>query len=249
MERTQPRGLNRSRVFRLLSKTSSERFVTDRIETLSGHFLGQPYQSSPLVGSAECAEVFVASLDGFDCVTYIETVLALARAASVDEFVGWLRRIRYENGRIEWARRNHYMTGWIRNNVRAGIIKPVSTPGIALLSRQRILNVVSGLAVERIRVKCVPKRAVMRLAPVLHTADLLFFVSTRAHLDVFHAGIIVRDGERTQLRHASRSRGRVVEQELRDFIKENRMAGVIVARPQQRVSPSQSIGRAQRVGR
>ncbi len=33
------------------------------------------------------------------------------------------------------------------------------------------------------------------------------------------------------MRHASRSRGFVVEQELSEFLKANRMAGVIVARP------------------
>jgi hypothetical protein len=34
------------------------------------------------------------------------------------------------------------------------------------------------------------------------------------------------------MRHASRSQGLVVEQELREFLKANRMAGVIVVRPQ-----------------
>jgi hypothetical protein len=35
------------------------------------------------------------------------------------------------------------------------------------------------------------------------------------------------------MRHASRSQGFVVEQELREFLKTNRMAGVIVVRPQE----------------
>jgi hypothetical protein len=35
------------------------------------------------------------------------------------------------------------------------------------------------------------------------------------------------------LRHASRSRGLVVEQELSKFLKTNRMTGVIAARPQE----------------
>jgi len=34
------------------------------------------------------------------------------------------------------------------------------------------------------------------------------------------------------MRHASRSQGMVVEQELSEFLKANRMAGVIVVRPQ-----------------
>ena len=67
---------------------------------------------------------------------------------------------------------------------------------------------------------------------ILQTADLIFFVSTRKHLDVFHAGIIVRDGGKVFMRHASRSQGLVVEQQLSGFLKTNRMAGVIVMRPQ-----------------
>ena len=105
-------------------------------------------------------------------------------------------------------------------------------PAVPILSRERVLNVVPGLAAQRTRVKCVPKPAVPRLAAHLRSGDLIFFVSTRKNLDVFHAGIIVRDGKSMLMRHASRSQGFVVEQELSEFLKANRMTGVIVARPQ-----------------
>jgi hypothetical protein len=65
----------------------------------------------------------------------------------------------------------------------------------------------------------------------LHSGDLVFFVSTRRHLDVFHTGIIVRDGASVLMRHASRSQGGVVEQPLSEFLKANRMTGVIAVRP------------------
>ncbi len=232
MKHAQPRGLSRQRVKQLLSETKNDRCAGSRIDVLSRHFVGHSYQPNPLIGSADTAEVFTASLDGFDCVTYIETIVALARASNVDDFTEWLRKIRYERGRIQWKRRNHYMTRWIRNNVREGIIRPVSMPTVPILSRERVLNVVPGLAAQRTRVKCVPKPAVPRLERYLQTGDLIFFASTRKNLDVFHAGIIVRDGKRVFMRHASRSQGMVVEQELSEFLKANRMAGVIVVRPQ-----------------
>ena len=232
MKHAQPRGLSRRRVEQLLSETKYDRSVGSRIDVLSRHFLGHSYKPNPLIGSADTAEVFTASLDGFDCVTYIETIVALARASNVDDFTEWLRKIRYEQGRIQWERRNHYMTLWIRNNVREGIIRPVSMPAVPILSRERVLNVVPGLAAQRTRVKCVPKPAVPRLERYLQSGDLIFFASTRKNLDVFHAGIIVRDGKKVFMRHASRSQGFVVEQELSEFLKANRMAGVIVVRPQ-----------------
>ena len=230
MKNPQPRGLNRRRVEQLLSQTKDDRAIGSRIEVLSRHFLGRPYQTNPLIGSADSAEVFTASIDRFDCVTYIETVVALARASTVDGSIEWLRKIRYERGRIQWDRRNHYMTLWIRNNVREGIIRRVSMMAVPTVSMERVLNVVSGLTPRRIRITCVTKRAVPRCSERLQSGDVISFASTHKHLDVFHAGIIVRDGKRILMRHASRSRGGVVEQGLTEFLKANRMAGVIVVR-------------------
>ncbi|HYK63957.1 MAG TPA: N-acetylmuramoyl-L-alanine amidase-like domain-containing protein [Patescibacteria group bacterium] len=231
----QPRGLSRRRVNQLLSTAKRDRSLDRRIDVISRAFLGRPYKPDPLIGSADRPEVFTASLNGFDCVTYIETVLALALASSAEDFVEWLRKIRYEGGRIQWERRNHYMTGWIRSNLRNPIIKPASIAALPALRKERVLNTVPGLPPQRTLMKCVPKRAMPRLAPRLQTGDLMFFVSTRKHLDVFHAGIIVRDGQRLLMRHASRSRGGVVEQKLSEFLKANRMAGVIIVRPHQRI--------------
>jgi cell wall-associated NlpC family hydrolase len=233
MKQTQRPGFSRRPVQQLLSATKSIHSVGSRIDYLSGYFLGHSYKPNPLIGSAETAEVFTASLDGFDCVTYIETIVALARASDVDDFTECLRKIRYERGRIQWERRNHCMTAWIRNNVRNGIIRPLPMPAVPTVSRERVLNVVPGLPARRTRVKCVPKPAVPRLEPHLQSGDLIFFVSTRRNLDVFHAGIIVRNGKKVLMRHASRSQGFVVEQELSDFLKANRMAGVIAVRSQE----------------
>jgi len=233
MNHAQPRGLSRRRVGQLLSKTKHAHSTGSRIDILSRHFVGHPYRPNPLIGSADTAEVFTVALDGFDCVTYIETILALARASNVDEFIEWLRKIRYEQGCIQWEWRNHYMTLWIRNNIREGIVKSISIPAVPIVSRERVLNVVPGLAAQQTRVECVPKLAVPRLATYLHSGDLIFFVSTRKNLDVFHTGIIMRDGNSILMRHASRSQGFVVEQELSKFLKANRMAGIIVVRPQE----------------
>ena len=226
-----PLGLNRRRAEQTLAKAKQVRSIPSRVETFSGAFLGRPYQPFPLIGSAETPEVFAASLEGFDCVTYLETVLALAQATTVDSFITRLRKIRYEQGRIEWKRRNHYMTGWIRNNLREGLIRRIPTSRLPVVSHERFLDVVPGLPARRATIRSVPKDALPRLAGCLETGDLIFFASTRKNLDFFHAGIIVLDGDRLLMRHASRSQGGVVEQQLSNFLKANRMAGVVVVRP------------------
>ncbi len=204
--------------------------MAGRVEAFSKLLLGRPYRAEPLGGSPDGSELFTASLAGFDCVTYVETVLALSLAATPEEFTLWLRRIRYEDGRVEWARRNHYMTGWVRSNARIGVVRPLSAAGLEN-RKERVLDVVPGLPPRRVGFSCVPKRELGKLARRLLTGDLIFFASTRPHLDVFHCGILVRDGDRLQLRHAARSRQGTVEEDLSGFLGENRMAGVLVVRP------------------
>src|SRR6058998_376589 len=150
-------------------KTKSCGSAANRIDVLSRHLLGYRYKANPLIGSFNTPEVFTASLDGFDCVTYIETILALARASNPDDFTQWLQRIRYQDGRVEWTRRNHYMTGWIRNNTKAGVVRLVAMPSEATVVRSRLLNLLPGLAPKLVRIKCLPKSDIRRIAPSLET--------------------------------------------------------------------------------
>jgi hypothetical protein len=236
MKYAQPRGLSNRRVKQLLSEGKSFRSTASRIEVFSRRLLGRPYTPNPLIGSAEMPEVFTVSLDGLDCVTYVELVLALSRSSTVDGFVKSLRQIRYENGRVAWDRRNHYMTGWIRSNTRAGFVRRIAPAGVSAVAKVRTLDGLTGLPPVRVRFECVPKPSVAKLIRYMKTGDLIFFASTRKHHDVFHCGIIVREGERTLLRHASRSRSVVVQQDLDEFLRANRMAGVIAVRPVERRS-------------
>jgi hypothetical protein len=200
------------------------------MEAFSRRFLSFPYRVNPLAGSPDTPEVFTVSFDAFDCVTYVETVLALSLASNPANFERWLRRIRYVNGRLEWKSRNHYMTGWIRNNVRLGAVRKLRAQ-VPSVVKTRVLSMLPGLLPEKVQFRCVAKPALNRLEPYLRTGDLIFFASTRKHLDVFHCGILVRTPAGLNLRHASRSRGSVQEELLSRFLKANRMAGIIVVRP------------------
>ena len=204
--------------------------VAARVESISGRFLGYPYLPHSLVGSADAPEVFNDSLGGFDCVTYIESVLALVYAGKTKGFSSILRRLRYSDGKVDWTRRNHYMTQWLNNNARHGLIGRFGLRS-ATNRKKRLLNVVPGLPARRESFSCIPKKNLAAVRPEIQTGDLIFFASTRSNLDVFHCGILIRQGDELVLRHASRSQGRVVDQDLASFLKENRMAGVLLARP------------------
>ena len=232
MNTTRPRGLDLRLARSLLARVKPHRTVAARVEALSALLLGAPYEANGLVGSAETPEVFVAPLDRFDCVTYVESVYALARAADPEGFVEELRKIRYEDGLVEWARRNHYMTDWLRRNGKAGLMWPVAAEGLGVRKEKR-LNVVPGLPERKVSLYPVPKSKLRAYAPRLRNGDLLLFVSTKKGLDVFHCGLLVLSGGVLKLRHASRSKGRVVEEDLAAFLRANRTAGILASRPQE----------------
>lgn len=207
------------------------------MEVLSSSLVGCPYKAHGLVGSVDEPELFTASLERFDCVTYVETVLALARACDPGTFADELCRIRYDGGRVEWPRRNHYMTDWVRRNARAGLVRPVAAGGLAT-RREKLLNALPGLPARKASFACVPKARFRAFEPRLRNGDILLFCSTKAGLDVFHCGLLVRKEESWKLRHASKSAGLVVETELAAFLSANRMAGLVAVRPLEAADPA-----------
>jgi hypothetical protein len=225
-----PRCLDRPLVREMIADIRSIRPIGLRVETISRRFLGVPYLDNPLGGSMLSHESLTASLDAFDCVTYVESILALALASRPEDFPDNLRCIRYRDGNVDWRARNHYMTTWIRNNVRSGFVRNL-TQGVGLVERSRKLNIVEGLTGKTVRVRSIRKRDFLRRVSGASSGDLVFFASTRRNLDVFHCGILIRSGERTLLRHAARSRGRVLDQDFDGFLTANRMSGVILVRP------------------
>lgn len=227
-----PRAFDVRRARDLLARAKPHRTVPARVEALSATLLGCPYEAHGLVGSATVPETFVASLDAFDCVTYVETVLALARAATPAELAEELRQIRYDGGVVEWERRNHYMTDWARQSSKRRVTWPVAAEGLGA-KKEKLLDAVPGLPPRKTSFWCVPKSKFRALAPRLANGDVVLFASTKPGLDVFHCGFLVKAGGAWRLRHASRSAGRVVEEDLLPFLGANRMAGLIVVRPQE----------------
>src|SRR5262245_33320436 len=112
-----------AQVKRLLEDVSNEPDLAKRIDFISACFLGHPYIANSLGGGEGLPEVLTISLDGFDCVTYMEIVLALAISKNTNDFITTIREIRYEGGKVAWRCRNHYMTAWARNNCKRGFVR------------------------------------------------------------------------------------------------------------------------------
>jgi hypothetical protein len=223
------RFLNMEEAARLIESMIEMNFH-ERIEKASARLIGRPYVENPLVGGPMLEEILTISLEGFDCVTYIETALALALSRSVNQFVKTIRELRYENGNVNWRARNHYMADWVARNQSRGRIVNI-TRGKESVRKTKTLGLVAGLPAKRVSFSCFPKRALSRVAHKIETGDIVLFASVKKRLDVFHTGLLIRRRDEILLRHATRKVGAVIEQPLADFLKENRMSGFMLARP------------------
>jgi len=103
--------------------------IADRIDSASVQLLGVPFLEAPLgegPGSRYDAGP-LSRLDGFDCTTFVETVLALARSRAVREFEKTLIQIRYRGGKVGFAQRNHFpCVDWIPENTRQGVVTDIT---------------------------------------------------------------------------------------------------------------------------
>ena len=213
-----------------LAQISGSSSLPARLERLSELFLGRPYLSFPLVGGPDVPEQMVSRIDAFDCVTFAESVLALGWSRKPADFERNLAAVRYLGGRIRWRDRNHYMTEWIRRNVRAGRIERVLPRRWVSADPPRVLSILKRYHEVPWRPRYLPSSAVPLLAEHARAGDVVCFVSNRPDLDTFHVGVLV-PGETLAVRHASRSAGQVIHQDLAEFLAKNDVPGMLVARP------------------
>jgi hypothetical protein len=225
-----PSGRDKPEIVAALRASRAYRDLAKRIDVLSRRFLGSPYLESPLGGGPDQYERLTAGAKGFDCVTYVETVLALSLSDSERSFSENLRRLRYNRGRVGWKSRNHYMVDWAMRNRAAGFVHNC-TRGPGVVERTRSLNLLPSLPTKSVTLCCFSKRWFANHRLLGQSSDVLMFVSTRRNLDVFHIGFLIRRDRERLLRHASRTAGHVVEEKLESFLKKHRMSGVIILRP------------------
>jgi hypothetical protein len=118
-----------TRISRLIIEAQSKGSISEKIDFISGALRGTRYLGYTLIGGPQRPEQFTVRDDGFDCVTFCETVLAAARAESHDRFDSVLKTIRYHGGVVSWHERNHYFFEWGQHNVENKVCKPIDMAG------------------------------------------------------------------------------------------------------------------------
>jgi len=206
--------------------------VSQRVDFISAALRGTRYLGYTLIGSPRKPEKFVVRDDGFDCVTYCETVLAAARARNLGDFETVLKKIRYHNGVVEWRERNHYFFEWCQHNVDNGICRWISMTGA--IEIKKTVKSQRGLSQRRFAMRVIPRAVFLANKPMLKRGDIIGFVSHQPGLDYFHAGFVAfaRNGA-LLLRHASESHRRVLDESMVRFLARYSVRYVTVVRPQE----------------
>ncbi len=110
-----------------LSHSEATDSIGPVVQAVGRHFRGRPYRTGTL--DAPTTETLVARFDGFDCVTFVETALALARGAQASDttYAGFARRLAGQRcrggGPVGYCGRLHYFTEWIADNATRGHVR------------------------------------------------------------------------------------------------------------------------------
>ncbi|SDD65727.1 Protein of unknown function [Pricia antarctica] len=222
-------------------------------------FMGTPYVAKTLeIGDTE---TLVINLQGLDCTTYVENILAFSLMlekgkAGFDNFTETLENIRYKDGQLAgYASRLHYFSEWIANNQKKGLLKDITaeiggteiTKNIDFMSTHRNLypflsddeNFKMIQASENNLndqpICIVPQNQIKVNEHLIQTGDIIALTTSIAGLDITHTGIATREKDgRIHLLHASTGSMEVEVSELPlvDYLKKIKSnTGIMVARP------------------
>lgn len=223
----------------IIRKGSQIQGLGERIDFLSEQFLNVSYKESTLIGNVNMPEIFVINLEGIDCFTYIDYVEAMRLSNSFPQFERNLKKVRYQYGKVAFENRNHFFTDWIEFN--SNHIEDVTEEvgGEKTKTVEKMLNkkedetyFLPGIPTKERKIRYIPSDALDKMIiGRLRTGDYVGIFSEAQGLDVSHTGIIIKDGDKAYLRHASsrEENRRVVNEDLINYI--SNKPGLVILRP------------------
>lgn len=231
--------------------------ISSIIVFIGKSFIGSKYRPHTL--ETPCEEHLITNLQEFDCVTFIETTLALARTIrcgnpTFSGFKGELKKLRYRGGVMDhYPSRLHYFTDWILDNQKKGTVRDITRDigGIAynktisymstnrerypaLADKSFLVTVKKREAVlSRLPQYYIPKERINQVLRKIQHGDIIAIITPTEGLDVSHVGFAYREGHNLFLLHASAKEGavRISNITLANYVTEGGYDGIVVARP------------------
>lgn len=196
---------------------------SDIIKSGGQQFLGVQYANSPLgEGIAPDSDPLIR-FDAFDCTTFVETVLA-------NGDINALNHIRYQDGKIGFLTRNHFIeSDWLPNN--SDIVENISSKysqtkiRTVTIDKQNWFKTVHNISTEHtpatIHLEYIPYENITKITNK-DTMIVLFITDNPkirdkigTDLAVVHMGLLLPNGI---LRHASSAQKQVVDVDFYEYI-------------------------------
>jgi hypothetical protein len=215
----------------IMTRAAAERMDTlpfgDLVVRVGRPFVGEPY--TPQTLELPGPERVVVNLREFDCVTYVESVLALARLirerrSSFAEYTEELRRLRYRDGVLDgYPSRLHYFSEWIADNESLGLVRDITrelggrqvAEPVNFMSRNaeaypKLVEEPAFVAdIRRAEERlsgltryAIPQREIAAVADRIRNGDVIATTSTVRGLDIAHTGFAIWIDGRLHLMHA-----------------------------------------------
>lgn len=199
----------------------------DMLVAIGRRFVGNPY--TPQTLELPGPERVVINLREFDCVTYVESVLALGRVirerrTDFESFAAEVRKLRYRDGDLAgYVSRLHYFSEWIADNADMGLVQDITADLGGRVVDERIdfmsthADAYPHLAdspqrveeireIERklsqVRRTYIPQAQIGEVADEIRNGDVIAATSSVPGLDVAHTGFALWQDGRLHLMHA-----------------------------------------------
>jgi hypothetical protein len=243
-------------VIKKLTVSKSNTFP-ETIIAMGKTFLGVPYVGQTLEGPKE---MLVCKLDGLDCYTFVENVLALSNTLydskpSFEKYKLHLKNLRYRNATIAgYSSRIHYFSEWALQASNNAYIDDITRANGSVLPKK--INFMSThrksykafaedtwvlaqiqkmeKTLETNQIFHIPRSEFITNQKLIKDGDIVAFTSTVEGLDVNHEGFAIWENGVLKFMHASLEKKKVIiitESILEYLNRVHKHAGVMVLRP------------------
>ena len=226
------------------------------VQTVAQQLLGAEYQAGLLDRSTQ--ETLFISLRQFDCLLFIETVLAIAnniaqKNYSYQALTRGVENQRYWNGKMNgYCSRLNYFSDWIADNQRRGNVQNI-TPQLGGVNTVKKLDFMTthrhsypNLIKSEVNFECIasieaslpetfnyiPTEEIRQVYPQLKPGDIIGVATNIAGLDFTHTGFTYRQSANNlSFIHASPAGQVLISQDLQNYVRNvNQAIGIVVIR-------------------
>ena len=228
------------------------------IVEIGKQFIGTDYIEHSLeVGDKED---LVVNLRNFDCTTFLDNSLVLARLVkkndtSFKDYINELTHERYRNGKLnQYPSRLHYFSDWLYDAEKRGLIKNISkeiggkiydkkiffmSKNYKLykqLSNENFFKEIEQTEneINKRKYYYIPKEMIIKVEDKIRTGDLIAITTNIDGLDIAHVGIAIKmENRRIHYLHAPNvgQKVKISDKPLADYLMGNKsQTGIMVAR-------------------